>query len=107
MLLALRRYYETAQRYDEAEKYLLKLVELDSDKSAGRAQIIDLHARTGRINQAVSEYQQLLKDDPKYLRGYSRLAEMLLELGDVNGATKQVEAALKINSQDTDALLMR
>ncbi|MEK7829953.1 MAG: tetratricopeptide repeat protein, partial [Acidobacteriota bacterium] len=61
----------------------------------------------GRVYQAVSEYQQLLKDDPKYLRGYSRLAELLLELGDVNGATKQVEIALKLTPQDTDALLMR
>lgn len=107
VLVALRRYYETQQRYDEAEKFLTRLVELDPDKTAGRAQIIDLHARTGRVYQAVSEYQQLLKDDPKYLRGYSRLAELLLELGDVNGATKHVESALKQNSQDTDALLMR
>lgn len=107
VLVALRRYYETQERYEEAEKYLAQLVELDSDKTLGRAQIIDLHARTGRLYQAVSEYQQLLKDSPKYLRGYSRLAELLLELGDVNAATKNVEAALKESPQDTDALLMR
>ncbi|MGH9801551.1 MAG: tetratricopeptide repeat protein, partial [Blastocatellia bacterium] len=107
VLVALRRYYETQQRYDKAEQFLTKLVELDSDKTAGRAQIIDLHARTGRVYQAVTEYQQLLKDDPKYLRGYSRLAELLLELGDVSGATKHVEVALKQNPQDSDALLMR
>jgi tetratricopeptide (TPR) repeat protein len=107
VLVALRRYYETQQQFDKAEQFLSKLVELDPDKTAGRSQIIDLHARTGRIYQAVSEYQQLLKDDPKYLRGYSRLAELLLELGDVNGATKQVEIALKLTPQDTDALLMR
>lgn len=107
VLVALRRYYETQQQFDKAEQYLARLVELDPDKTAGRAQIIDLHARTGRVYQAVTEYQQLLKDDPKYLRGYARLAELLLELGDVNGATKHVEVALKQNPQDTDALLMR
>ena len=107
VLVALRRYYETQQQFDKAEQFLTRLVELDPDKTAGRAQIIDLHARTGRVYQAVTEYQQLLKDDPKYLRGYSRLAELLLELGDVNGATKYVEVALKQNPQDTDALLMR
>lgn len=107
VLVALRRYYETQQQFEKAEQYLTKLVELDADKTAGRAQIIDLHARTGRVYQAVTEYQQLLKDDPKYLRGYSRLAELLLELGDVTGATKHVEVALKQNPQDTDALLMR
>jgi tetratricopeptide (TPR) repeat protein len=107
VLVALRRYYETQQQFEKAEQYLTKLVELDADKTVGRAQIIDLHARTGRVYQAVTEYQQLLKDDPKYLRGYSRLAELLLELGDVTGATKHVEVALKQNPQDTDALLMR
>jgi tetratricopeptide (TPR) repeat protein len=107
VLVALRRYYETLQRYNEAERYLTQLVTLDPDRSAGRAQIIDLHARTGRVHQAVSEYQGLLKDDPKYLRGYSRLAELLLELGDLNGAAKNIDAALKISPQDTDALMMR
>jgi len=107
VLVALRRYYEAQQQFDKAEQFLIRLVELDPDKTAGRAQIVDLHARTGRVYQAVTEYQQLLKDDPKYLRGYSRLAELLLELGDVSGATKHVEAALKQTPQDTDALLMR
>jgi tetratricopeptide (TPR) repeat protein len=107
VLVALRRYYETQQQFEKAEQFLTRLVELDADKTTGRAQIIDLHARTGRVYQAVTEYQQLLKDDPKYLRGYSRLAELLLELGDVTGATKHVEVALKQNPQDTDALLMR
>jgi tetratricopeptide (TPR) repeat protein len=106
-LVALRRYYESVQRYDEAETYTKKLAEFDPDKTAGRAQIIDLHARTGRVYQAIGEYQQLLKDDPKYLRGYARLAELLLEIGDMTGATRNVEAALKQNPQDTDGLLMR
>ncbi len=107
VLVALRRYYESGQRYEEAEKFTRLLADLDPDKTGGRAQIIDLHARTGRVYQAATEYQQLLKDDPKYVRGYSRLAELLVELGDLTGATRNIEAALKQNAQDTDALLMR
>src|SRR5262245_28628040 len=107
VLVALRRFYETRQRYDEAELYLGKLVKLDPDKIAGRAQIIDLHARTGRLHQAISEYRQLIGSNPKYLRGYSRIAELLIEIGDLTGAANQVEAALRINSQDTDSLLIR
>lgn len=106
-LVALRRYYESGQHYEEAEKFTKLLADLDPDKTGGRAQIIDLHARTGRVYQAATEYQQLLKDDPKYVRGYSRLAELLVELGDLTGATRNIEAALKQNAQDTDALLMR
>ncbi|MCI0660271.1 MAG: tetratricopeptide repeat protein [Acidobacteria bacterium] len=107
VLVALRRFYETRQRFDEAEMYLAKLVKLDPDKIAGRAQIIDLHARTGRLHQAISEYRQLLRSNPRYLRGYSRMAELLIEIGDLTGAANEVEAALRINNQDTDSLLIR
>ncbi len=107
VLLALVRFYESERRFDEAEKHLSKLVEIDEDKTAGRAQIIELHARSGPAGQAIDEYRRLLRDDPRYLRGYSRLAELLLESGDVKGAGLEVEKALRISPQDTDALLVR
>jgi len=107
VLLALVRFYESGRRFDEAEKHLSKLVEIDEDKTAGRAQIIELHARSGPAGQAIDEYRRLLRDDPRYLRGYSRLAELLLESGDVKGAGLEVEKALRLSPQDTDALLVR
>ena len=107
VLLALVKFYESGRRFDEAEKYLSRLVEIDSDKREGRAQIIELHARTGRNEEAIREYRQLLREDPRYLRGYSRLGELLLEAGDIEGATREVNAALRLSPQDTDALLVR
>jgi tetratricopeptide (TPR) repeat protein len=106
-LTALQRFYETQQRYGEAEQYLTRLAALDPDKTAGRVLLYDFHARAGRLDQALGEYEALLRENPKYLRGHSRLAELLLAKGDVAGATKRLEEALKLNRQDTDALLVR
>ena len=107
VLAALQRFYETQQRFDEAEKYVAKLAELETDKNNGKAQLFDLHARAGKLDQAISEYEGLIKQSPKYTRGYSRLAELLLARGDVAGASKRIDEALKLNKQDTDALLVR
>ena len=107
VLVAVRRFYENQFRYDEAEKYLAKQIEIEADKNSGRAQIIDLHARAGRNEQAIAEYQQLLKDQPDFLRGHARLAELLLAEGRPQEAKQQLEIALARNKIDTDALLVR
>jgi tetratricopeptide (TPR) repeat protein len=107
VLVAIRRFYENQFRYDEAERFLAKQAELEADKNSGRAQIIDLHARAGRVDQAIAEYQQLLKEQPGFLRGYARLAELLLAQGRPAEAKQQLEAALARNKMDTDALLVR
>ena len=107
VLVALRRFYENLFRYDEAEKYLAKQIEFERDKNSGRAQIIDLHARAGRNDQAIAEYQQLLKEQPDFLRAHARLAELLLAEGRPQEAKQQLEIALARNKIDTDALLVR
>jgi tetratricopeptide (TPR) repeat protein len=107
VLVALRRFYENQSRYQEAEKYLAAQVELEPDKLAGHAQIIDLHARAGRNEDAIREYQQFLQAHPEFQRGYARLAELLLAQGRPQEARQQLEAAFKQNKQDTDALLVR
>lgn len=107
LLAALQRFYENQQNFGEAEKYADRLASVNSDKNSGRAQVIDLHARAGKTDQAIQEYAQLIKDSPKFMRSYSRLAELLLARGDVAGATQRINDALAVSKQDTDALLVR
>ena len=106
-LAAIARFYETQKNFGEAEKYLTRLAEITGDKNEGRAQVIDLHARDGKLDQAINEYQELIKQSPKYARAYVQLAGLLLRKNDFTSAAKQVDAALKLNKQETDALLMR
>jgi tetratricopeptide (TPR) repeat protein len=107
LLAALQRFYENQQNFGEAEKYAERLAGVETDRNNGRMQLIDLHARAGKVDQAIQEYEQLIKDSPKFMRSYSRLAELLLGRGDIAGATQRVSEALTISRQDTDALLVR
>ena len=106
-LAAIARFYEARKNFGEAEKYLSKLAEVSSDKNAGRAQLIDLHARDGKVDQAIGEYQDLIKQSPKYLQSYAQLAGLLMGKGNLAGALQQLEAGLKLDKQNTDLLLMR
>jgi tetratricopeptide (TPR) repeat protein len=107
VLAAMQRFYENLNRFDEAEKYGALLAEFDPDKNNGRAQLIDLHARAGKLDQAIQEYEQLTQTSPKFLRAYARLAELLIAKGDAVKAESVISKALTINKQDTDCLLMR
>ena len=77
-LAAIARFYESRRNLTEAEKYLARLAEINPDKNAGRAQLIDLHAREGKIDQAINEYQELIQQSPKYIHAYVQLAGLLL-----------------------------
>lgn len=107
LLAALQRFYENQQNYAAAEQYAQRLLDIETDKNGARAQLIDLHVRAGKTDQAIQEYQQLISDSPKFMRSYARLAELLLAKGDIAEATKWTEAALNLSKQDTDVLLMR
>ena len=106
-LASISRFYESRKNFTEAEKYLTRLAEVSGDKNASRAQIIDLHARDGKTDQAIGEYQELLKQSPKYLHAYVQLANLYLQKDDRTAALVQVEAGLKQSKQDTELLLVR
>lgn len=106
-LAAIARFYESRKNFGEAEKYLGKLADVSSDKNAGRAQVIDLHARDGKVDLAISEYQDLIKQSPKYLQAYAQIAGLLMSKGNLMAALQQLEAGLKLDKQNTDLLLMR
>lgn len=106
-LAAIARFYESKKNFAEAERYVSKLAEVSSDKNAGRAQLIDLHARDGKLDQAINEYRDLIKQSPKYLQAYSQLAGLLMAKGNFEEARQQLEAGLKLDKQNTDLLLMR
>ncbi|MFN0120281.1 MAG: tetratricopeptide repeat protein [Blastocatellia bacterium] len=107
LLAALQRFYENERNYGEAEKYGQLLSEQEPDQNTGRLQIIDMHARAGKIDQAIQEYDGLIKDNPKFMRAYSRQAELLLSKGDIERAGKRIEEALNTSRGDTDAMLVR
>ncbi|HYY98441.1 MAG TPA: tetratricopeptide repeat protein, partial [Pyrinomonadaceae bacterium] len=103
----LASYYLVNKRYDKAEEAYNRWAHLDWDKPEGRARLADYYATVGRFDEAASLYQDILKSFSDYSRGRYRLGEISLQRGDPKGAGEQVDALLKANAKDPDALFLR
>lgn len=103
----LASYYLVNKQLDKAEEAYKALADLDKDKPEGRSVLADFYSSIGRYDDAINIYRDIVNKAPDYMRGRYRLSEILLQRGDVKGATEQVDAALKTNARDMQALLLR
>src|SRR4051812_8021218 len=103
----LASFYLVNRKLDKAEEAYRALAEIDKDRPDGGAVLADFYSLIGRYDDAVGIYQEIVAKVPDYLRGRYRLSEIMLQRGDIQGATAQVEAVLKGNNRDTQALLLR
>jgi tetratricopeptide (TPR) repeat protein len=103
----LASFYLVNKQLDKAEAAYKALADLDKDRPDGRAILADFYSSIGRYDEAVQIYQEIVRKAPDYTRGRYRLGEIMLQRGDLQGATAQAEAALKANGRDMQALLLR
>lgn len=68
------------------------------------AQVAALYASTHQFKDAVTYYNQSLQVDPKNVATRTELASSLYYSGDVDGALKELQQALKYNPIDVNAL---
>jgi tetratricopeptide (TPR) repeat protein len=104
---ALARFYVVNKQYDKAESNFKELAVLDGDRPESRAVLAEFYAFINRTDDAVAVYQDILAKAPDYMEGRYRLGEILLRRGDVQGATAQMDEALKKDQHDRQALLLR
>jgi tetratricopeptide (TPR) repeat protein len=103
----LASYYLVTRQLDKAETAYKAVAALEPDKPESQAVLADFYSAVSRSDDAVKIYQQILAKSPDYLLGRYRLAEILLTKGDTQGASTQIEEALKKDSHDRQALLLR
>lgn len=103
----LASFYLVSKQFDKAEKEYKALADLDKDKPESQVVLADFYSSINRSDDAVKIYQDVLAKSPDYLQGRYRLAEILLMKGDAQGATTQIEEALKKDKNDRQALLLR
>lgn len=103
----LASFYLVNRKLDKAEEAYKALAEIDKDQPDGKAVLADFYSSVGRYDEAIGIYQEIVAKVPDYLRGRYRLSEIMLQHGDLEGATTQVETVLKGNNRDTQALLLR
>ena len=103
----LASYYFVSRQMDKAEEQYKAMVSLDPNKPENHVILADFYVAINRADDAVQTLQNLLSKSPDYMQGRYRLGEILLGKGDTQGASAQVEEALKKDQHDRQALLLR
>ena len=103
----LASFYLVHKQFDKAEESYKALAALQPDRPESQAVLADFYSSINRTDEAVKIYQDILSKSPDYAQGRYRLTEILLTRGDTNGANTQIEAALKKDKNDRQALLLR
>ena len=103
----LASYYLVTRQLDKAETAYKAVAALEPDKPESQAVLADFYSAVGRYDDSVRIYKEILTKSPDYLLGRYRLAEILLTKGDTQGASTQIEEALKKDVHDRQALLLR
>jgi tetratricopeptide (TPR) repeat protein len=103
----LASFYFVNKQLDKAENEYKALAALDKDKPENQAVLADFYSSIRRTDDAIRIYKDILTKSPDYLQGRYRLAEILLQQGDSQGAIAQIDEALKKDQHDRQALLLR
>jgi tetratricopeptide (TPR) repeat protein len=103
----LASYYLVNRQYDKAEEQYKALAGLEPNRPETQVVLADFYAQTNRIDDAIRIYQDIVSKAPDYMQGRYRLGEILLSKGDTQGASAQIEEALKKDKHDRQALLLR
>jgi tetratricopeptide (TPR) repeat protein len=103
-------------RFDEAKAAFERAAEADVERSTGRfssllaarlalkhAELGDLYAEGGGLQEAAEQYGMAADLRPRFVDIRNRLARTLLELGDHEGALRELEHVLDINPAFADA----
>jgi tetratricopeptide (TPR) repeat protein len=103
----LASFYLVNKQFDKAEAAYKSLAELDKDKPEGRSVLADFYSSVGRLDDAIAIYKEVLTKSPDYNQAHYRLAEIMLTRSDLAGAKNEVEAVLKNDRNDRQALILR
>lgn len=103
----LASFYLVNKQLDKAENEFKALAALEPDKPESQAILADFYSTINRSDDAIKIYQDVLAKSPDFMQGRYRLSEILLMRGDAQGATAQINEALKKDKHDRQALLLR
>jgi tetratricopeptide (TPR) repeat protein len=103
----LASFYLVNKRYAKAEDAYKALAELDKGKPEGRSVLGDYYGATGRLDEAIAIYKEVVTKSPDSAPGHYRLAELLLNKGDLANAKGEVDSILKKDANDRQAMILR
>lgn len=104
---AIAEYYVAQKQFDKAEIAYKDLVQVQENSPESRVSLANFYAQIGRKDEAVSIFNEILTEKPEYVRARYRLGEIYLTQKENDKVSEQIEALLKINDKDAEALLLR
>lgn len=95
---------DTAQTNPEETLLLLRsALEMNPNNIQARLQIADIAKQTNKIDEAIFNYEEILKIDPKYPDVHYQLALAYLEKGLFDSALQELRKELFVNPQNYNA----
>ena len=104
---AIADFYVITRQYDKAENAYKELVSIQENSPESRLDLAEFYVVTDRIDAAEATLLQIIKESPDYTRARYRLGQIYLDSKDSAKVTEQVDALLKINNNDVEALMLR
>ncbi len=104
---AIADFYVTSGQMQKAEQAFLSLAELQENSPESRLELAEFYDKADRKNEAIATLGQILADAPEYVLARYRLGQIYLDRRDFAMVDAQLDALLKINDKDIEALTLR
>lgn len=96
-----------AGQFNEAENDLKKAIELDPENAEAHDDLGVLYARKENYERSIHHFQQVVKIDSSYLKGFHNLALSYHIIGKDKLALKTINRALNLSKNEKDSLLLK
>ena len=97
-------FYVNTSQFDKAKSAYEELVAMQGNSPASLLALADFYSRMNHADEAIGVLRQMLTDTPDYVRARYQLGKIYLDRKDAAGVNEQVDALLKIDDQDVEAL---
>ncbi|MFM9905929.1 MAG: tetratricopeptide repeat protein [Pyrinomonadaceae bacterium] len=104
---AIAEFFVTSRQYEKAEASYKNLIQVQENSPESRLELAEFYATTERKDESIAVLNQIITDAPEYVLARYRIGQMYLDRKETAKVYEQLDALLKINDNDTEALMLR
>jgi tetratricopeptide (TPR) repeat protein len=99
--------YYDAEQWNEAKIEYLNLLQIDANDAEANYKLAEVQRRIGEYGDALWRYREAVRLDPGQASWRARLAALLFQARQPDEAREQLDAALEIEPENAEALVLR
>lgn len=104
---SIAQFYVTSRQFEKAEAAYKNLIQVQENSPESRLELAEFYSTTERKDEAIAVLEQIIADAPDYVLARYRVGQMYLDRKETVKVYEQLDALLKINDNDTQALMLR